>query len=212
MTGIFRGIINTIQEGFIKIFSSFGRIDEPFDDGEYFQHYGFTSRPLPGGELIFISSGNNYFGIASDDRRYRLQVENGEVALYTDEGDKVHFKRNKTIEIVCGNKLTATVENEVDVTTKVAKVTASTSCEIDSPQVTINASASCGVTSPAVTINASGSCIINSPSVLLGAGATRSVVDERMLAAYNNHTHPPGGVPSPQLSMASHCTSITKAM
>ena len=34
------------------------------------------------------------------DRRYRLQaLANGEVAIYTDEGDKIHFKRGRIIDI-----------------------------------------------------------------------------------------------------------------
>jgi phage gp45-like len=34
------------------------------------------------------------------DRRYRLQaLAAGEVAIYTDEGDKIHFKRGRIIDI-----------------------------------------------------------------------------------------------------------------
>lgn len=37
------------------------------------------------------------------DRRYRLKgLESGEVAIYTDEGDKVHLKRGKVIDIETG--------------------------------------------------------------------------------------------------------------
>jgi phage gp45-like len=205
-----RGIVNSVIEGYIKLFSATGRTDESFDWREYFQHYGLTSRPLPGAEIIIIREGNHIIAIGSDDRRYRLAVEEGEVALYTDEGDKIHLKRDKTIHIVSGNKLIADIANEVDINTKVAKIAATTSCDVTSPVITINAAISCGVTSPAVTINASGSCVINSPSVLLGNGATRVLADERSIAAYNTHTHPGGGVPSPQMSNAAHCTSITK--
>ena len=194
--GMIRGIVDSVTEGLIKLFSSSGRTGEVYDDREYFQHYGFTSRPLKGAEIIIINEGNHYLGIASCDRRYRLAVEAGEVALYTDEGDKIHLKRDKTIEVVSGNKLIATVENEVDITTKVAK---------------INASTSCAITSPSVTVNASTSCVVNSPSIILGQGATRTIVDDRAIAVYNQHTHPGDGVPSPQMAIGSHSTSITKA-
>jgi phage gp45-like len=177
-----RGIVKAITEGFIKLFSATGRTGETIDNREYFQHYGLTSRPLAGAELIIINEGNHYIAIASDDRRYRLAIENGEVALYTDEGDKIHLKRDKTIEIVSGNKLTMTVTNEVDVTTKTVKVTASTVCDVAAP------------------------------SILLGSqGTTRFLCDERQIAAFNSHTHGGGPVPDQQQTIANVCTSITKA-
>jgi len=70
---------------------------------ERFQEYGFTSVPLAGAEAAVIFMGGNRdhgIVIAVDDRRYRLKaLESGEVAIYTDEGDKIHLKRGKIIEI-----------------------------------------------------------------------------------------------------------------
>lgn len=209
-----RGIVTSVIEGLIKLLAATGRSGETFANREYFQHYGFTSRPLSGAEVIIIKEGNHYIAIASDDRRYRLAVEDGEVALYTDEGDKIHLKRDRTIEIVSGNKLTATVENEVTITTKTATVTATESCEVASPEITINAPTSLDATSPEVTINASSSVILNSPSVQLGDGATlRKLIDERLIATYNAHTHANWGSSAPnlQLSEANHCTADTTA-
>jgi len=81
--------------------------DEVRDDMERLQEYGFTSRPLSGAEaVVLFPNGSRELGlvIAIDDRRYRLQpLEEGEVALYTDEGDKVHMKRGGTIEIVAAS-------------------------------------------------------------------------------------------------------------
>jgi hypothetical protein len=200
-----RGIVKQVIEGFIKLFSASGRTDESFDNREYFQHYGYTSRPLPGAEIIIIKEGNHIIAIGSDDRRYRLSIEEGEVALYTDEGDSIHMKRDKTIHIVSGNKLIADIANEVDINTKVAKVVATVSCD---------------VTSPLATVNAATSCIINSPSVLLGgsSGTMRFIVDERLLALFNNHVHTgvqtgggSSGAPSQGLTQGNVCTSIAKA-
>ena len=208
-----RGIVISVWEGLIKRFSASGRASETIGNREYMQHYGFTSRPKAGAEIIIINEGNHYLGIASDDRRYRLALEDGEVALYTDEGDKVHLKRDKTIEIVSGNKLIATVENEVDITTRVAKVTASTSADITSPAVTVNASTSCTITSPAVVINAATSCIVNSPSVELGGseGTMRYLADARLLTWLREHKHGAlGSVPSTTLTDADVLTSLTK--
>ncbi len=55
------------------------------DDMEHFEPYGFTSNPLAGAEGIAAFIG--------DDRSH---------GLYTDEGDKVHLKRGKVIDIETG--------------------------------------------------------------------------------------------------------------
>jgi phage baseplate assembly protein V len=110
------GFVKTIIEGAIKRFSADGHTDETIDDREYYQHYGLTSRPLPGAEVVIINEGNNYVAIASDDRRYRIGIEEGEVCIYTDEGDHVRFKRGKEIYVKSGGKITIEVENEVTIT------------------------------------------------------------------------------------------------
>jgi len=38
--------------------------------------------------------------VATADGRYRLPLVDGEVALYTDEGDYIHLKRGRLIEVV----------------------------------------------------------------------------------------------------------------
>ncbi|WP_028318967.1 phage baseplate assembly protein domain-containing protein [Desulfobulbus elongatus] len=94
-----RARIAAIAEGAIKMFSAAGRAGESFAGREYFQHYGFTSRPLAGAEGVLIKEGNHIVMVASDDRRYRIAVADGEVAIYTDEGDHVHLKRGRVVEI-----------------------------------------------------------------------------------------------------------------
>lgn len=83
--------------------------DENRDDIEYFQDYGFTSVPKAGAEaLVICPQGNRDHMIAVKvaDRRFRLKgLAEGEVALYTDEGDKIVFKRGGTIEVVAATKL-----------------------------------------------------------------------------------------------------------
>jgi phage gp45-like len=117
MLKMVRTIISSVTEGVIKRFSGSGRPDETFTNREYFQHYGFTSRPLKDAEGILIKDGNNIILIASDDRRYRIQVEDGEVALYTDEGDKIHLKRNKEINISSGGKVIVNAANLIEFNT-----------------------------------------------------------------------------------------------
>jgi phage baseplate assembly protein V len=85
---------------------------------ERFQQYGFTSNPHAGAEAVAVFvGGNRDHGIvlAVDDRRYRLKpLAAGEVALYTDEGDRIHFKRGRIVEIVTGTlKVNATTALDI---------------------------------------------------------------------------------------------------
>lgn len=83
--------------------------DELRDDAERFQQYGFTSHPHPGAEAIALSVAGNrdhLVVIAVDDRRYRLMaLQQGEVALYTDEGDSIVLKRGRVIEVTAATKV-----------------------------------------------------------------------------------------------------------
>ncbi len=98
--GMVRGIVTAIAEGAIKRFGASGRAGESFASRELFQHYGFTSSPPAGAEVILLREGNHIVAIAEDDRRYRIAVAGGEMAIYSNEGDKVHLKRGRVIEIV----------------------------------------------------------------------------------------------------------------
>ena len=73
------------------------------DNLEHFEPYGLTSHPLPGAEgIAAFLGGDRSHGIVLvvSDRRYRIQgMEPGEVAIYTDEGDKIHLKRGRIIDI-----------------------------------------------------------------------------------------------------------------
>lgn len=73
------------------------------------QNYGFTSVPLPGAEGIYLALGGSRdhgVVIVADDRRYRIKgLQGGEVAIYTDEGDKIVLKRGNVIEITAATKI-----------------------------------------------------------------------------------------------------------
>ena len=76
---------------------------------ERFQNYGFTSVPMKGAEAVVLFPGGlreQGLIIAVDDRRYRLKgLEAGEVAIYTDEGDYVHLKRNNQMVLHSESKI-----------------------------------------------------------------------------------------------------------
>lgn len=76
------------------------------DGMEHLEPYGFTSCPLPGAEgLAAFLGGDRSHGVVVvvTDRRYRLQnLAAGEVAIFTDEGDRIHLKRGRVIDIETG--------------------------------------------------------------------------------------------------------------
>lgn len=77
--------------------------DETLDGAEHWQQYGFTAVPHAGAEALVVSVGGHRAHsvvIACGDRRYRLTgMQGGEVAIYTDEEDKIHLKRGRVIDI-----------------------------------------------------------------------------------------------------------------
>jgi phage gp45-like len=96
-----RAIIKTFQAaaGRLSQVTAYGHADELIEDRDVMQHYGFRSRPKRGAEGVVIRDGNHLVMIADDDRRYTIALEDGEVSLYTDQGDKVHIKRDGTIQV-----------------------------------------------------------------------------------------------------------------
>lgn len=110
-----RTVIKAVRAGKIHLIDVKGR-GEDFTDKELFQQYGLASRPLPGSEgiLLFVGGVDNAVVIATEDRRYRIPLENGEVAIYTDEGDKVHLKRGKEISVHSGGKVMVDAATLID--------------------------------------------------------------------------------------------------
>lgn len=159
-----RGKVTSVLQGLIQRVNASVWGDGTIENRELIQHYGYTSRPLVGAEVIFIRQGGQFIAIGSDDRRYRISLENGEVALYTDEGDKIHLKRNRIIEIIGGEKIVAS--------TKVAEISASVSATITSPTVDVVASAKVTLTTPETEITGN-----------LQVGGTMAVIGDATFAA-----------------------------
>ncbi|TFF37412.1 phage baseplate assembly protein V [Pseudomonas sp. RIT623] len=93
------------------------------DGLEHFEPYGFTSHPKSGAEgIALFLGGDRSHGVVVcvADRRFRLkELEAGEVALYTDEGDTFVFKRGRVVEL----------------DTMTLKVKAGTAVEFDTPLI-----------------------------------------------------------------------------
>lgn len=229
-----RGVIKKInddpkmQEMQVKMLK-----DEVYSDLERFNEYGFTSVPLDGSEAIVVCIGgdrDHSVIIKTDDRRYRLKgLKGGEVALYTDEGDCIVFKRDKKIEITCGDKLTVDVENEIATTTKKTTLDSENEINTSTKKETKTTSESYDLASEGtakikgstkVTIASDGEVVVECDSVTFNsgtkielggsAGTMRKLIDERLIELFNAHTH--GGlVPTSPLTLEAVATTITKA-
>lgn len=83
--------------------------DEVLDDVERVQEYGFTSVPKRGAEAVMVCLGGERSAglvIATDDRRYRVKsLKEGEVCIYTDEGDTIQLLRGRKIAVTSGGSV-----------------------------------------------------------------------------------------------------------
>lgn len=71
---------------------------ETMQAAELFQHFGFTSGPPPGTQIIVLPLGGSTAHsviIATENGAYRVDVQSGEACLYSMWGDKVHLKQER---------------------------------------------------------------------------------------------------------------------
>jgi phage gp45-like len=91
--GVLRGVDDTTgrQQLQVELLK-----DELRDGIEHMQNYGFTSHPKGGDVAVAFVGGNREQGIVLvvDDRRYRIPLLAGEVAIYDDQGNKVELLRD----------------------------------------------------------------------------------------------------------------------
>lgn len=105
---------------------------------EHYQDYGFTSVPLPGMETLVVFCGgdrSNGVVVAVGDRQFRLkQLQPGEVALYTDEGDIIKLCRNRKIQVTTLH-MEVNATEDVTYNTKTMTVNASAGVKFNTPMV-----------------------------------------------------------------------------
>jgi phage baseplate assembly protein V len=146
-----RRVMNMVSRGVIDSTNDIAGIqrqdlsllqDEAKTSVERFQDYGFSSHPLRGSEAItlFFGGGRDHgIILACDDRMFRIRgLAEGEVAIYSDEGDTIILKRN----------------NVMEVSTKTLNVAAATTVNVKSPDVTVSADSAINLQAP--TINMAG--------------------------------------------------------
>ena len=105
---------------------------------EHFEPYGFGSRAFKGSEVLSVFfNGDRSHGIVlvTADRRYRLKLEEGEVAVFDDQGQKIHLKRDG-IMVSTPKNLIATVGGNFDVTVTGTSKIMNQSLRIDSRDTT----------------------------------------------------------------------------
>lgn len=127
-----RGAVKMVGDGSKLQTNQISLLDgELIDGAERAQQYGFSSHPQAGAEcfVVFVGADRSHPIILSvEDRRYRVQgCAAGEVVIYTDEGDRIHLKRDNTIEVTTKHFV---VKAEDDATIKTKKFTVEASEEI----------------------------------------------------------------------------------
>ncbi|EGJ49056.1 phage baseplate assembly protein V [Desulfocurvibacter africanus] len=209
-----RAVVSLVDsEQAMQLLQIKGLADELLDDCEHFEAYGFTSNPHPGAEGVALAAGGNRshcIVVCVGDRRYRLKgLKSGEVAIYTDEGDSVHFQRGRKIKVTGGE--------EVSVATKRLTAEASASASVVSPEIVatcdtfdVAASVAANVDTPLLTVtgNLAVSGMVGAAGFGIGAPSAaeagkvkaETVEDSagsmaEMRQIYNGHTHtaPSGG-------------------
>lgn len=106
------GLANVLARGVVALGNSAGKLQslqlrlmagEVKDNVEHLEPYGFTSCPQSGAEALagFIGGDRSHgVVIMVSDRRFRLKgLKPGEVALYSDEGDCIVFRRGRVLDI-----------------------------------------------------------------------------------------------------------------
>lgn len=174
----FRGKITHINSGpEIQLAQVAGLADELLQNVELMQHYGFTSHPPPGTECVVVPlGGRNGHGIivSTEHGTYRLkQLQPGELAIYTDEGDSIVMKRGNIIEVTTGTY----------------RVNATTAIEFNAPTITGNATSAVALNTPIV--NASDAIVAQGD--ITDSAATTPKTMSGMRGVFNGHKHPETG-------------------
>lgn len=164
--------------------------DEQQSAVEHMEPYGYTSNPPAGAEgLIFNVAGQRgaAVGLNFGNRQYRLAgLKSGELALFTDEGDKLVFSR----------------ENTVTLTTKHLVINADEACTINTKMYTVNASAQVVCNTPSCTLGGEGGCRASLTGNIEQTGSITSSGDHVAGGiSQTGHSHtqvePGGGVSGP---------------
>lgn len=144
--------------------------DEVLDDIDRHQDYGFASHPQPGATAVTVALGGTRgrsMAIAVADRRYRLALSAGEVAIHDDQGQKVHLTRDgiviettKAVTVTAGELVTVTAP---DLTFEIAGAV-----QFNCDTFGVAAEGALVLTSDSASIDATGAVVIDGATIDLG--------------------------------------------
>lgn len=164
--------------------------DEVGDNLEYFEHYGLTSNPPSGLEAaVFFVGGSRDHGVVVGvaDRQFRIKgLKSGEVALYTDEGDKIELLRDRKMRVTTLH-LTIDAQEDATVNTKAYTINASSGVVYNTPSYKLGGGNGCAATIDA-NMSITGDTTQNGSIVSTGDQVAAGVS-----TAHHTHTGDSGG-------------------
>lgn len=115
---IFRGEVKKLDDAAdVQVVQTSG-LGGYIDDAEHVQPYGFRSRPFAGAQTVVARLGALGALVAwIFDGRHKVALEEGEVAIFDDQGQSVHLKR-AGIEIAAKPGAKIALKSDTDVTGK----------------------------------------------------------------------------------------------
>lgn len=104
---------------------------------ELMQHFGFTSAPPAGTQMILLPLAGktaNSVIVATENGAFRVVVEQGETCIYNQWGAKITFKKEKDIEVECERFIVKATE-AIEMQTKSWTAQASAGTVFESPSL-----------------------------------------------------------------------------
>jgi len=135
-----RGVVAMVDDGKKMQGLQISLLDgELIDNAERPQQYGFSAHPQKGAECFVVFAGANRehpLVLSVDDRRYRFKGgEEGEVIIYSDEGDAIHLKRGNIVEIKTKH-LVIKAEDDALIESKAITLRGEESITLETPSLT----------------------------------------------------------------------------
>lgn len=180
-------IAATREDGGLLLAQITGLDGEVLDGVPVIQEYGFASRPKAGAQGVIACVGGNRRGavvIATGDRRYRLALANGEVAIHDDQGQKVHLARGG---IAVETTKPVTVKGSA-ITLQAASITLDGDVAITGTlDITGIVTAAAALT--AASVSAAGAITAQTGGAALTMTGLKASIDA-FKGVYNGHDHP----------------------
>ena len=174
-----RGIVRLVDDGARLQEIQVERLRGELTSGvENFQQFGLASHPEPGAEAIVLSlNGDRSHAviIATEDRRYRLKVNPGGVALYDSSGSFLRFNADGSASMDCAGQVSLVAGGGVDI------------------QGDVSIEGSVAISGP---VNIQGEVLVTGNLTMIGnLQALGNIADftgpmAAMRAIYNSHVHP----------------------